>query len=145
MANHINPLAQPASHSMRAMHISLVIVWLGTALVSALDYLGLSGLDHEGARLLANGGISSPTWQVALIWSGLLTDLVLGLALMFRPGRYSYLAALLMMVVMTLIGTALQPALWLHPLGPLLKNLPIAAMLWFLLQVNTSSFSERES
>ena len=121
------------------MHASLVIVWLGTALVSALDYLGLSGLDHEGARLLASGGISSPAWQAALIWSGLLTDLVLGLALLFRPGRYSYLAALLMMIVMTVVGTVLQPALWLHPLGPLLKNLPIAAMLWFLLQATNTT------
>ena len=126
-----NPRTAPA---IRAMHASLVIVWLGTALVSALDYLGFSGLDHEGARLLASGGIASPTWQAMLIWAGLLTDLVLGLALLFRPGRYSYLAALLMMIVMTIVGTVLQPALWLHPLGPLLKNLPIAAMLWFLLQ-----------
>ena len=126
-----NPRTAPA---IRAMHASLVIVWLGTALVSALDYLGFSGLDHEGARLLASGGIASPTWQAMLIWAGLLTDLILGLALLFRPGRYSYLAALLMMIVMTIVGTVLQPALWLHPLGPLLKNLPIAAMLWFLLQ-----------
>ena len=126
-----NPRTAPA---IRAMHASLVIVWLGTALVSALDYLGFSGLDHEGARLLASGGIASPTWQAMLIWAGLLTDLVLGLALLFKPGRHSYLAALLMMIVMTLVGTVLQPALWLHPLGPLLKNLPIAAMLWFLLQ-----------
>ena len=126
-----NPRTAPA---IRAMHASLVVVWLGTALVCALDYLGLSGLDHEGVRLLVNGGIASPTWQAMLIWAGLLTDLILGLALLFRPGRYSYLAALLMMIVMTIVGTVLQPALWLHPLGPLLKNLPIAAMLWFLLQ-----------
>ena len=43
------------------------------------------------------------------------------------------------LMAMTVIGTALQPALWLHPLGPLLKNLPIAAMLWFLLQAHNSS------
>jgi hypothetical protein len=43
------------------------------------------------------------------------------------------------MTAMTVIGTALQPTLWLHPLGPLLKNLPIAAMLWFLLQTDNSS------
>ena len=118
------------------MHASLVIVWLGTALVSALDYLGFSGLDHEGARLLASGGIASPTWQAMLIWAGLLTDLILGLALLFRPGRYSYLAALLMMIVMTIVGSVLQPALWLHPLGPLLKNVPIAAALWILIKAS---------
>ena len=64
-----NPRTAPA---IRAMHASLVIVWLGTALVSALDYLGLSGLDHEGARLLASGGVANPAWQAMLIWAGLI-------------------------------------------------------------------------
>ena len=121
------------------MHATLVIVWLGTAAVSALDYFGLSGLNHEGARLLADGGISDTRWQAALIWSGLLADLLIGLALLLRPGRASYFVALFMMVAMTVIGTALQPTLWLHPLGPLLKNLPIAAMLWFLLQTHNAT------
>ena len=115
--------------AIRFMRASLVVVWLGTAIVSALDYFGLSGLDHAGARLLADGGISDTGWQAALIWSGLLADLALGLALLLRPGRASYMTALLLMAAMTVIGTALQPALWLHPLGPLLKNLPIAAIL----------------
>ncbi|QXZ11354.1 DoxX-like family protein [Comamonas sp. Y33R10-2] len=121
------------------MHATLVIVWLGTAAVSALDYFGLSSLNHEGARLLTDGGISDTRWQAVLIWSGLLADLLIGLALLLRPGRASYRAALWMMVAMTAVGTALQPALWLHPLGPLLKNLPIAAMLWFLLQTEKST------
>lgn len=128
--------SQPSTH---LMHLSLVVVWLGTALVSALDYLGLSSLNHEGARLLASGGIADARWQALLIWSGLLADLLIGVALLLRPGRSSYLTALLLMVVMTAIGTVLQPALWLHPLGPLLKNLPIAAMLCFLLQACASA------
>ena len=121
------------------MHLSLVAVWLGTALVSALDYLGYSGLEHAGARLLADAGIGDTRWQAWLIWGGLLADLLVGLALLFRPVRASYLAALVLMTSMTVVGTALQPALWLHPLGPLLKNLPIAAMLWFLLQTTPPS------
>lgn len=129
----------PQQQAGRFMHASLVVVWLGTAVVSALDYLGLSGLNHEGARLLDQGGISDARWQALLIWSGLLADLALGLALLLRPGRAIYLSALLLMTAMTVIGTALQPTLWLHPLGPLLKNLPIAAMLWFLLQTDNSS------
>ncbi|KGH31658.1 MULTISPECIES: DoxX-like family protein [Comamonas] len=131
--------ANPHKQAARFMHASLVVVWLGTAVVSALDYLGLSGLNHEGARLLDQGGIDDARWQALLIWSGLLADLALGLALLLRPGRAIYLSALLLMTAMTVIGTALQPTLWLHPLGPLLKNLPIAAMLWFLLQTDSSS------
>lgn len=134
MAEQRNSNAQ----AIKLMHSSLVLVWLGTAIVSALDDLGLSGLNHEGARLLADGGISDGRWQAALIWSGLLADLLIGLALLLRPGRASYLSALLLMAAMTVIGTALQPSLWLHPLGPLLKNLPIAALLWFLLQTHSA-------
>lgn len=126
------------AQAIKLMHLSLVLVWLGTAIVSALDYLGLSGLNHEGAHLLADGGISDGRWQTALIWSGLLADLLIGLALLLRPSRASYLSALLLMAAMTVIGTALQPSLWLHPLGPLLKNLPIAALLWFLLQTHNT-------
>ncbi|MEG0676474.1 MAG: DoxX-like family protein [Comamonas sp.] len=132
MPENIAPAA--TAHAWRAMHLSLVVVWLGTALVSALDYLGYSGLEHAGARLLADAGIDDTRWQALLIWGGLLADLLVGLALLFKPVRVSYLAALALMSTMTVVGTALQPALWLHPLGPLLKNLPIAAMLWFLLQ-----------
>lgn len=128
----------PQKQATQFMHASLVVVWLGTALVSALDYFGLSGLNHEGARLLDQGGIGDARWQALLIWSGLLADLALGLGLLLRPGRAIYLSALLLMTAMTVIGTALQPTLWLHPLGPLLKNLPIAAMLWFLLQTDHS-------
>ena len=114
----------------RLMHASLVIVWLGTALVSALEHKGLS------ARLLADAGILDTRWQALLVWSGLLADLAVGLALWLRPGRSSYLAALALMLAMTVTASVLQPALWLHPLGPLLKNLPIAAMLLHLMSAH---------
>ena len=34
----------------------------------------------------------------------------------------------------TLLASAIDPSWWLHPLGPLTKNLPIAAILLVLLQ-----------
>ena len=61
-----------------------------------------------------------------------MVDLILGIFLLFKPVRASYLAALGTMLVMTAIATAFSPALWLHPLGPLLKNIPIAIALWIL-------------
>ena len=64
---------------------------------------------------------------------------MLGLWLALRPGRKAYGAALLMMLIMTLLATAIHPAWWLHPFGPLTKNLPIAAILWVLLQDEATS------
>ncbi|WP_399678901.1 DoxX-like family protein [Xenophilus sp.] len=115
---------------IRALHLSLVAVWLGTALASALEAHG------QGAQLLHDAGIADPRWQSALIWAGVAADTAVGLALWRRPGRVSYAAALALMVLMTAVATVLQPALWLHPLGPLLKNLPIAAALWLLMNVH---------
>ena len=74
----------------------------------------------------------APWLPTAIILAGAAAYAVLGLAL--RPGRKAYGAALLMMLAMTLLATAIQPAWWLHPFGPLTKNLPIAAILWVLLQ-----------
>lgn len=89
--------------SQRTMHLSLIAVWLGTALVSAIEHRGLS------VQVLADAGIHDSRWQTFLIWSGLLADLAVGLALWLRPGRESYVAALLLMASMTVLATALQP------------------------------------
>jgi len=111
----------------RLLRLSLVAVWLVTAVVSIVE------LDGQSRRVLAEAGIASPPWLVQLlIVGGAAADLVVGLALWWRPGRATYLAALGLLLLMTAVATGLQPALWLHPLGPLLKNLPIAALLWHL-------------
>jgi len=123
----MNP-ARPTATAIDGMRYSLVAVWLLTALVSGLDWNG------AGSRLLAQGAITDPQWVQWLIWSGTAADGGIGLLLWLRPGRISYTLAFAMMLLMTAIATWLLPSLWLEPLGPLTKNLPIAAALWFLLQ-----------
>ncbi|SFO59036.1 DoxX-like family protein [Variovorax sp. PDC80] len=119
-------MTRPADDD-RLLRLSLVAVWLVTAVVSIVE------LDGQSRRVLAEAGIASPPWLVQLlIVGGAAADLLVGLALWWRPGRASYLAALGLLLLMTAVATGLQPALWLHPLGPLLKNLPIAALLWHL-------------
>ena len=76
------------------LRYSLVFVWLATALVSLWE------LNGQSLQLLAGLDDATPWLKPALILSGALADLVLGL--------------------------------WLHPLGPLTKNLPIAALLLVL-------------
>jgi len=119
---------QITHQNTRWLRGALIAVWLGTALVSLIDW------QDTGTKLLQSGGISSPFWITALIFGGALLDLGVALWLLLWPGRSAYLAALTLMLLMTVIATALLPALWLDPLGALLKNLPIAAVLLFLLQ-----------
>jgi hypothetical protein len=102
---------------------SLIAVWLGTAIVSTWT------ADDLGRELLRRGAVPE-AWQPLLIGSGVVVDAAIGLALWFAPSRTVYALALAMMGLMTLVATVIDPALWLHSLGPLLKNLPIAALLW---------------
>jgi len=120
----------PPTHCLRA---SLIAVWLFTALASALEFHG------QSTALLRQAGITDGRMQALLIGGGIAADLAVGLALWLRPGRWSYGAALALMAAMTVVATLLQPALWLHPLGPLLKNLPIAALLLYLMQIEKAA------
>ncbi len=105
---------------------SLVFVWLATALVSLWEIHG------QGRDLLLTGGVADASVSDALIVAGAALDALLGAWLWFRPSRLAYLSALAVMLGMTLVATVLLPSLWLHPLGPLTKNAPIAAILWVL-------------
>lgn len=124
--------------SAQLLRASLVVVWLATAVVSVWELHGQSRELLAGLPTAWAGG-HAPWLPTAIILAGAAADAVLGLWLALRPGRKAYGAALLMMLVMTLLATAIHPAWWLHPFGPLTKNLPIAAILWVLLQDEATS------
>lgn len=105
---------------------SLVAVWLITAGVSVLE------ADGQSAALLAQAGVHSPRVASFLLWGGVAFDLAVALLLWRRPGRSSATVALGATLLLTAITTAVLPAMWLHPLGPLSKNLPILAALLVL-------------
>lgn len=105
---------------------SLVIVWLATALVSLWEFEG------QSMALLVAAGLQNSWGASLLILAGAAVDAILGLLMWLRPGRRSYLAALVVMLSMTAVATVMDPSLWLHPLGPLTKNIPIAVVLLVL-------------
>jgi hypothetical protein len=120
-------MTRAAGETDGLLRASLVAVWLFTAVASLVE------LNGQSREVLAAAGIASPPWLVQLlIVGGAAADLLAGIALWRWPGRASYAVALALMLAMTFVATVLQPSLWLHPLGPLLKNLPIAALLWHL-------------
>ena len=124
--------------SAQLLRASLVVVWLATAVVSVWELHGQSRELLAGLPTAWAGG-HAPWLPTAILLAGAAADAVLGLWLALRPGRKAYGAALLMMLAMTVLATAIQPAWWLHPFGPLTKNLPIAAILWVLLQDEATS------
>ena len=124
--------------SAQLLRTSLVVVWLATAVVSVWELHGQSR-DLLAGLPTAWVAAHAPWLPTATILAGAAADAVLGLWLALRPGRRAYWAALLLMGAMTLLATVIQPSWWLHPFGPLTKNLPIAAILWVLLQHDRST------
>ena len=122
----VNKLESVEPLQKRYLRLSLVFVWLWTAVVSVWELQG------QSRALLAAGGVSDTGVANGLVLAGAVLDAILGLWLLLRPTRPAYLLALATMVVMTLVATVLSPFLWLHPLGPLSKNIPIAVVLWML-------------
>lgn len=107
----------------RLLRASLIAVWLITIAASLLECNG------QSLALLRQGGVHSLPLAHALIAAGVALDAALALALIWRPGRAAYALAAASVISLTLTATALLPALWLHPIGPLSKNLPILAIL----------------
>ena len=108
------------------LRFSLVFVWLATAFVSVWELHG------QSLQLLAAAGVPISTFAFVVILGGAGVDVAIGLAMWIKPGRVTCLVALAMMAAMTVIATIVAPTLWLHPLGPLTKNVPIAVVLCLL-------------
>jgi uncharacterized protein YbjT (DUF2867 family) len=96
--------------------------WIVTGLIS----LG-PGWDI-GISYVIEGGATYPVAAAATI-AGALADILIGLAILYRPTtRYGLYAALLISITYAIIGTILVPRLWLDPLGPMLKIWPIMVL-----------------
>lgn len=98
------------------------LFWLATGLVSFGP-----GWDI-GKTLLKEGGVDDRLSDL-LIAAGASADVVIGLAILYRPlARYGLYAALAISLAYAVIGTILVPRLWEDPLGPMLKIWPIIVL-----------------
>jgi hypothetical protein len=107
----------------------LSIYWMLTGLVS----LGPGW--NEAVAILSPAGW--PRWLVAfVIAAGALLDIVLGAALLVRPMTRAVLVTMFAICFPYLIAaTAINPELWLDPLGRLTKTVPVMLAILFTLAI----------
>jgi hypothetical protein len=108
------------------LRVSIAIVWIATAVVSA----GIYPVE-ESLALLARVGLTGTAALIALYGAAAL-DLALGIAAMAVRRRWIWTLQLVVVLGYTAIITACLPEQWLHPYGPLVKNLPILAAMLLL-------------
>jgi uncharacterized protein YbjT (DUF2867 family) len=112
------------------LRFSIALVWIVTGIVS----LGLYPVADSYA-LLARVGISGVLAPLMLYGAALL-DLGFGVAtLVLKKRRMLWIAQLAVILFYTAVISWKLPEFWLHPYGPLLKNLPMVAAIWLLMEL----------
>lgn len=109
------------------LRISVALVWIWTGVVS----LGLFPRE-ESYALLERTGVPRSLAPMMLYGAALL-DLCFGVAtLLARRRKALWLAQMALIGIYTIIITFALPEFWLHPYGPILKNLPLLAAIYLL-------------
>jgi uncharacterized protein YbjT (DUF2867 family) len=109
------------------LRASVALVWIWTGVVS----LGLYPRE-ESYALLARTGVPA-SLAPAMLYGAALLDLAFGAAtLLARRRRPLWLAQMALIALYTVIISLALPEFWLHPYGPILKNLPLLAAIYLL-------------
>jgi hypothetical protein len=115
-------LAAKSAWLLALLRVSIGLLWIATGIVS----LGLYPVE-QSYSLLARVGLVGPAATVALYGAATL-DLALGIAVFtMRRRRWLWRAQIALIITYSAIIAWALPELWLHPFGPLLKNIPLLA------------------
>lgn len=106
------------------LRFSVAIVWIVTGIVSFGVYPVA-----ESTALLARVGLTGAPASIALYGAAAL-DLLLGLGiLLLRRRIWLWRAQIALILGYSVVIAVALPEFWLHPFGPLLKNVPLLALL----------------
>ncbi|NLG76617.1 MAG: NAD(P)H-binding protein [Xanthomonadaceae bacterium] len=109
------------------LRVCIAAVWIWTGIVS----LGLYPVE-ESYALLARVGVDA-AFAPLLLYGAALLDFAFGIAtLALSRRRLLWLAQMALIVGYTAIITIKLPEFWLHPYGPILKNLPMLVGIYML-------------
>lgn len=111
---------------LKLMRYTLAVVWLATGVLS----LGIYP-QQDSLEMLAQVGLHGNLALVALYGAAAL-DIALGLLTLAYPSPLLWRAQAALIISYSAIIAFFLPVYWLHPFGPILKNLPILLLLWLL-------------
>ena len=114
------------SADSRLIRYSLAVVWMVTGVLS----LGIYP-QADSFALLARIGIEGAAASAAL-YLGSTADILFGLMTLFAPSKPLWQAQALLVLIYTAVISIYLPEFWLHPFGPILKNIPFLTLLWLL-------------
>ena len=118
------PIRQPKQH--KAAILSLSFLWIFTGLTSTVFS------PEIGYQILAGANINDTLADIFVFGGGVL-DICLGLWLLSSLRlRLCCLVQIAVIIIYTLILTVIDVSYWLHPFGPLTKNLPILVLICVL-------------
>lgn len=111
------------------LYLSVAILWLYSGIVPVLFAQSTS------LEMLAQLGIDKPYRMTLFIGSAVL-DIIFGLLVLshYRQQAWVWLMQLCVVVGYSIIVAIGLPENWLHPFAPLIKNIPIIALLLYLYQ-----------
>lgn len=104
--------------------ISLAFLWVFTGLTSLIF------APEIGYEILESGGVAGLLADFCVV-SGALADIFLGLwVLSNKYQRLCFYVQVGIILIFTLLLTIIAPSFWLHPFGPVTKNIPIIVLIW---------------
>jgi DoxX-like family len=111
-------------HQLLAAKLSLAFLWIFTGLTS------LFFASEVGYEILESGGVTGPLAEFCVI-TGALADILIGLwVLLNKYQRLCFCVQVGIILIFTLLLTIIAPSFWLHPFGPVTKNIPIIVLIW---------------
>ena len=117
------------------LYLSVAILWLYSGIVPVV-FAPVSSLE----MLMQLGVATAYRWPLFI--AAAILDVTLGLLILTRLSKHAWLWLLQFVVVAgysIIVGVAL-PENWIHPFAPLIKNIPIMALLFYLYQVHLFNY-----
>ena len=111
------------------LYLSLAVLWLYSGIVPVIFS------PDESLALLSQLGINAPLQKATFLIASVI-DIIFGLLILsrYRYQPWLWFSQLVVVIGYSIIVGVGLPENWVHPFAPLIKNVPIIALLLYLFQ-----------